>query len=317
MSEIKKYVLLLSLTLTFNVSFGQQTPLTPISYWVFTPFIYNPAITGSKDYLSIDFNSAFHGNSNTQLISANTRLSKLKPGYFSTPGVFEYKNVGIGGSLFHDINGLSRNIGASVAGSYHIPLTRNKLSFLSFGASLKGVSNVLDTALIEPANPSQKTFYPNLDVGLYYFDTRFFAGVSTVNLFGIPGHADTLRLLKIPAERQYFFSAGCKFLLNRSMNIVLEPSILISASDSTLNKLGRNIDPILKLYIENFCIGTYFFNKGKTAFFAQFRYPGFNVGAFFELPKKTAYFKGAPVVQFTLGLNIQKDKTRISDRSHW
>jgi hypothetical protein len=72
---------------SFCVTKGQQTPLNPISYWVFVPYIYNPAIVGSKDFISIGINAAFQGESNTQLISGNTRITKTNSGYFSSPDI--------------------------------------------------------------------------------------------------------------------------------------------------------------------------------------------------------------------------------------
>jgi hypothetical protein len=101
------------------------------------------------------------------------------------------------------------------------------------------------------------------------------------------------------------------------MNIVLEPSVLIIANDSTLSKISEYINPIVKLYLEDFCFGSSYSNKGIISFFAQYRYPKFYVGAYYEVPKKTPYFKKTPIVEFTLGLNIQTDKSRLSNHSHW
>jgi type IX secretion system PorP/SprF family membrane protein len=317
MPVIKKLLLTLLVISSFHVSYGQQTPLNPVSNWVFTPYIYNPAMVGSKDYISVDLNLAFQGQSKTQILSGNTRYTLTQSGYFSSPGIIEFKNFGYGGSIFNYVNGSSKNTGGSLAGSYQIPLNTRKLSFLSFGASFKGVFNRIDTSSSEPGTPSKKTFYRNLDLGIYYFGTKFFTGLSTINVFKNPETNDSLGIMSIPVNRLYFFSAGYKILLNRSMNLVLEPSVLINAYDSTFNKIVRNIDPILKLYVGNFCVGTYFFSNGKTSFFAQFRYPKFYLGAFYELPKKTAYFRGSPIVQFTMGLNLQLDKSRLSNHSHW
>ena len=295
---------------------GQQTPLSPISYWVFTPYIYNPAIVGSKDFLSIGVNAAFQGKSNTQLISGNARLSKTKSGYFSSPDITEFKNAGIGGSVYKNVDGFSRNIGISCSGSYQIPLNTRKLSFISFGASVKvGHHTINNDSRLE--NSLKKTFYPNFDLGIYYYGTIFFTGVSSINLLGSPWETDTLGLYKVPVSRQYFFTAGYKFLLSKSLNIVLEPSVLVSATDSTLRKTKDNFNPIIKLYLGDFCLGTSFRPGGKISFFLQFRYPRFYVGAFYEIPKKTPYFKSSPVVEFTIGINIQKDKSRLSNHSHW
>jgi type IX secretion system PorP/SprF family membrane protein len=301
----------------FYITNAQQTPLSPISYWVFTPYIYNPAIVGSKDFLSIGVNAAFQGNSNTQLLSGNTRISKTKSGYFSSPDIVEFKNTGIGGSIFRDINGISNNIGISASFSYQIPLTTRKLSFLSFGISLKGVYNTLDNDSVGPAHSFKKTFYPDFDMGIYFYGTSFFAGLSSTNILGNPWKSDTLEIFKIPVSRQYFFTAGFKILLSKPINLVLEPSVLIVASDSTIRKISDNINPVIRLYLEDFCIGTCFSSGGKISFFTQYRYPKFFVGAYYELAKKTAFFKNTPLIEFTLGINIQPDKSRFSNHSHW
>jgi type IX secretion system PorP/SprF family membrane protein len=311
-------VLLTLLTGTFcNLSSAQQTPLNPLSYWVFTPYVYNPAMVGSKDFVTLDFNAAFEGKSKAQLLSANARLSKTKPGYFSSPKMKEFNGVGIGGSVFNDLNGSSHNIGVSAAGSYQIPLSTRKLSFFSFGAALKGVYNMLDTNTAEAGNPYRKTFYPNLDLGMYYYGTNLFTGASIINVLGNPEKADSLGNYEIPVSRQYYFTIGYKFILSKSQNIVLEPSVLVGVMDSTLGKITDNINPIVKLYIDNFCLGSYFLSNGNTSFFFEYRYPKFHLGAFYELPKNTAYYKKPPIVELTLGFNFLVDKSRFSGRSHW
>jgi type IX secretion system PorP/SprF family membrane protein len=293
---------------------GQQTPLNPVSCWVFNPFIYNPAIAGSKDFLSIGINTAFQGNANSLLLSGNTRITKTNSGYFSSPDITVFKNTGIGASIFSDYNGSSRNMGVSVSGSYQLPLSNHNLSFLSFGATVKGEYNTITSAL---SDTQRKTYYPNFDLGIYYYGTNFFAGISAVNILGSPWKPDTLGIYQVPVSREYFFSAGYKFLLSKSLNIVLEPSVLILGTDSTFSKVKNNINPIIRLYLEDFCFGTSFRADGDISFFCQFRYPRFYIGAYYELAKKTPYFKKTPVVEFTVGLNIQPDKSRFSNHSHW
>ena len=314
---VEKIFLTIVFVSAFGILKGQQTPLSPVSYWVFTPYIYNPAIAGSKDFLSIGVNAVFQGSSNTQLLSGNTRLSRTRSGYFSSPDISEFKNIGIGGSLYRDIFGISRNFGISATGSYHIPLSARRLSFLSLGVSVKGVYNTLDNDSIGPAHSFKKTFFPDFDLGIYYYGTSFFSGLSATNILGNPWKSDSLDVFRIPVSRQYFFTAGVKILLSKPMNIVLEPSVLVVASDSTIRKISENINPVIRLYMEDFCFGTSFSSGGKISFFTQYRYPKFYVGAYYALAKKTAYFKKSPIIEFTLGINIQPDKSRFSYHSHW
>jgi type IX secretion system PorP/SprF family membrane protein len=317
--SIRLFLMLAAVNL-FSLSFAQQTPLNPLSYWVFSPYVYNPAMIGSKDYMTLDLIGAFQGDSRGQLLGVNTRLSKTKPGYFSSPELKEFNGIGLGGTVFNDLNGPSHNVGMSAAGSYQIPLSIKDLSFLSFGASVKGVYNMLDTGIVETGHPTKNTFYPNVDAGIYYYGTNFFTGISATNLLGNPGDADSLGLYEIPVYRQYFFTIGYKFILSKKWDIVLEPSVLIDAVDSTfddIKDITENINPIIKLYINNFCLGSYFLSDGNTSFFFQYRFPRVYAGFFAELPRKTAYYKKSPIIEFTLGLNFNVDKSRFSKRSRW
>ena len=313
----KPGIIVLILVSYFAISEGQQTPLNPVSYWVFTPHIYNTAIAGSKDFLSLGINAAFQGNSNTQILTGHSRISKTRSGYFSSPELTEYSNSGIGGSVFNDYTGSFRNTGVNASYSYHIPLNHKKLSFLSFGASAKGVYNIRDSSSFESGTRPVETFYPNADLGIYFFSPKFYTGLSATDVLGNPGEPDSLGLFEIPLTRQYFFTAGLKIILSRAHNIVLEPSVLINANDSTIGEFTENIDPVLKLYIENFCIGSHFFSDGKTSFFFQYRYPRFFIGAYYELPNKTPYYKSAPLVEFTFGINLHPAKSRYSMHSRW
>jgi type IX secretion system PorP/SprF family membrane protein len=272
-------------------------------------------MVGSKDYLSVDLNGAFVGKSNAFVLTGNTRLSRYASGYFGNPNIREFNNFGVGGSIFMDNKEPSKNIGAAVTGSFQIPLNMRKLSFLSFGISVKGVYNTLDTSSAESGSSSKKSFYPDLDFGIYYYGTNFFAGLSSTNLLRKDHSAGMIA--EIPVTRQYYFTAGYKILLSKSLNIVLEPSVFVNVSDSTFSDITENINPILKLYLEDFCLGTYFISNGKISFFFQYKYSKFYVGAFFELPKKSPYFKRTPLVEFTAGINLQIDKSRYSRHSHW
>jgi type IX secretion system PorP/SprF family membrane protein len=310
-------VLLVVFSFFPSIIYGQQTPLSTDSYWVFVPYIYNPAIVGSKDFLSIGFNAAFQGSSKTQLLSGNKRITKTHNGYFSSPDITKFTNFGVGGAIYNDLNGLSKNYGINVAASYQIPMNTRELSFLSIGLALKESHNSISTDSIGIENALRKNYYTNADIGIYYYGTSFFTGISAVNLFGSPWKPDTVGIYDVPVSREYFFTAGFKLLVSKSMNIVVEPSVLISSTDSTFDKISKNINPILKLYLDNFCLGASFRNGGKISIFAEYRYPRFFVGGYYGFKSKTPYFKDKPVVEFTLGVNIQSDRVKGPRSTHW
>lgn len=294
---------------------AQQSPLSTMSYWVFTPYLYNPAIVGSKDFFTAGLNASFQGNSNTQVISGSSRISKTNSGYFASPDIKEFRNIGIGANVFRESYGRYSNTGGGISGSYQIPLTTKNLSFLSVGAGIKGVSGTVHG--FDGSAVPTKRFYPDLDLGIYYFGTYFFAGISTINILDNPKDRDSQELISTAAGRKFFTTAGFKILLDKSMNIVLEPSVLMFSGDSANRKMTDNITPLIKLYLDTFCFGTSFNGKGKISLFAQFKYPKFYVGAYYEMKKNTAFYKNSPLVEFTLGFNLQSDQSRLSNHSHW
>lgn len=302
--------------LSNNLSVGQQVPLNPISYRIFNPFIFNPAISGSKDFSSIDFIAAVQGSSKSQILGGNTRLSKRVPGYFISPDIKEFTRIGIGGYIFNDRTDSSRNRGIGGTFSYHIPLDKKHLRFLSFGTSVKEVNFKRDSVYSsdpKQIQTSKNVYYTNLDLGIYYYSPTFFAGISYTNLFGNPEDPDILGAYDIPVSRQFFFQAGYKILISRSLNIVLEPSLLINDNGSTSQETKDMFEPMLKFYFENFCLGSYFNDFDKMSFFLQYKYPRFYFGAFFQLPKDSPYYKQAMVAEITVGLNLAK----LAGQSHW
>ena len=125
----KKNLLLIYLFFQFFSVSGQETPVNPVSNKVFTPFIFNPAIAGSKDFMSVDLIASLQNKQYTQIFSGNTRLKKHGQDYQRNSNLTEFSNFGIGGYLFNDLTGDHRNAGISVSGAYHIPLNRNKEIF--------------------------------------------------------------------------------------------------------------------------------------------------------------------------------------------
>ncbi|MBG0859765.1 MAG: type IX secretion system membrane protein PorP/SprF, partial [Bacteroidales bacterium] len=296
------------------VSNGQETPYYPVSYRVFNPFLLNPAIAGSKDYLSVDILAGSQGKSASQILSSNTRLWKKTQSFVTSPGVTEFTRIGLGGALFNDVNGFSRNIGLSGTGSYHQPLSNKMVSFLAFGASVKAVYNRY-SGDPEAGTPEKSTFFPNIDAGIYYYDASLFAGISAVNILGNPEGNDSLSV--VPVSREYFFIGGYKILLSKPLGIVLEPSVILNVDDSLSFEIRELLQPCLRLYAGNFSVGTFFHSFDEISFLFQYRYARFYIGAYFALPKNSPFYKKPLTTEFTFGLNFLTNKSGIDWYGHW
>ena len=318
MKLVKKSLIYYFLTVlgSFNLIYGQETPINPVSYRLFTPFIFNPAIAGSKDISTVDLMLSNYGQSNSQVASANLRLSKSHKEYFSSLSTPEFTKIGVGAYLFNDLNDLSRNIGIGGTGSYHIQLDEKALSFLSFGVSAKAVYNIYEG---DPdlSKPAKNTFFPNLDAGVYYHNSGLFAGISATNLLGNPEDPDSLGSYTIPVSRQFFLQAGYKIVLSRSLDILLEPSLIINTDDSFSGKITDMLEPALKLYAGSFCLGTYFNDFEKISFFFQYNYQRLYIGTYFAMPFNSPFYKNPLLAEFAFGINITAYKSGISRRNHW
>ncbi len=72
--------------------------------------------------------------------------------------------------------------------------------------------------------------------------------------------------------------------LVKETGIVLEPSLLVSLNDSTISEPHKHLIPYLKIYMQNFYVGTYLRSLDILALFFQYQFPKFYTGVLLEFP---------------------------------
>ena len=77
------------------------------------------------------------------------------------------------------------------------------------------------------------------------------------------------------------------------------------------------IEPALKLYADNFCVGTYFNDFNKTSVFFQYKYKALYIGTYFEMQNGSPFYKTPLRTELILGINLSKIKSGISRHNHW
>lgn len=302
MNTIKKTGLLLTGCFLFALLPAQQIPSKPSSYPVFIPLVLNPGIAGSKDFSRVELVSRVNGSQGAQMLSYHMRLQNT--GVAGTTGATAYSNFGVGGYLFHDRLGSSRNLGAGVSGAYHVPLGRAKVSGISIGLSLHALYNMgMENG--ETNQPNTNTLDPNADLGIFYYGPRGFIGISSLNLLSLA--ADSVPVisneLSIPNEHLLF--GGFRMVLSREKEIVLEPSVIVNLNDSVFNDIEGNVTPILKLYVQNACFGTYFRSFDELAFFLQYQFPRFYTGVNAVFPRNEMLISNDQLtIEVAFGLNL-------------
>ena len=295
---------------------AQHTPYNPISNRVFTPFMINPAIAGSKDFLALDLSATIQGDNFSQLLSGNSRIAKKGPRYFGAPVAKSFTRFGMGAALFNDVSGPSRNLGLSIVSSYHIPLNDKNLSFLSAGIALKGIYNMMDS-IADPVAPPRNAFIPNADAGIFLYGQKFHVGLSSTNILGSMTDSTNMAIYKIPVSRQYFFIAGYKLVLSKSLNIILEPSLIVNLDDSLDFSDKNSYNPMLKLYMDAFCIGSYLHSYDNLTFFFQYKFPSFYIGTLVDFPRNVPFYKRDLTVEIAAGFNFGGTGTSSRNRYHW
>jgi type IX secretion system PorP/SprF family membrane protein len=316
MSITKTIILVVLLMFTEIKAQAQHTPDSPISGKVFIPFIINPAAAGSKDFTAIDFSATLEGDNPSQVLGTNTRIARKGPGYFGAPAEKSYTRIGFGATLFNDLNGSSRNLGASAGLSYHLPLNDKNVSFISGGLAIKGIYNIMDS-IPELSAPLKRSFIPNIDAGIYIYTQNLFAGISATNILGNMADSADMAIYNIPVSRQYFFQAGYKFVLSSSFNIVIEPSIIINLDDSLRFDMKQTYNPMLKLYMEAFCLGAYLHDYDDLTLFFQYKFPKLYLGTLVNFPRDVPFYKRDLTVEIAAGLNFGGTKNSYHGRYQW
>lgn len=305
---IRRFVLALIVVAGTAAMDAQEIPSKPLSIPVFHPMVINPAYVGSKDFTNISLTSRIFKSPNNQILTIHKRLSG-PDGFFS--------NIGVGAYIFQEQLVASWNTGLALGGAYHFALDDANVHNIAAGASLKGFLNIPKKDAESTGDTSSTSFNPNIDLGVYYYGPTAFAGLSVTSLFGtkIPdGEAIESEAYQ---PREYHFYGGYKFLLSKKNSIVLEPSLLVSLNDSTISEPQKHLVPYLKLYLQNFYVGSYMKSVDIFALFFQYQFPRFYTGIFLEFPRVGFLNNDNIIFELSLGINLGHEGDKFLQYRHW
>lgn len=203
-----------------EVVHSQQLEL-PAYY--FNPLTYNPAYTGVEETLSINVGNRLKWKG----IKGAPKTTSV--GIHSPVG----KQLAIGADLYYDKVGVSTITSASVNLSYYIKLTKQG-SRLSFG--LKAGFESFDFRLTElnsGYDPLKKNangkLTPNFGAGLYYYNTKYFVGISVLSVLNHKnqGLEDTY----LGGLHRKFLVTGA-YTFDLSSSIQFRPTVLFVAEQT-------------------------------------------------------------------------------------
>ena len=162
------------------------------------------------------------------------------------------KNVGLGGFVYKDRNGLNSTLGFQVSFAYHILIesSSKNVKRLSFGLSYCGNQYSIDESAFTPVENDpvvqgtiQSAYASNANTGFYFEYNNLFLGLSVANL--LPQTNSLNKSIIEPANsRKYFVHTGYSIELNELLNF--EPSVCFKTTEKMNSQLDLNIKTFYK-----------------------------------------------------------------------
>ena len=304
---LKVIVLALGL-LTGIHTFSQDVPSKTLSIPVYHPMVINPAFVGSKDFINISLTSKVSKSPDNQILNLHLRLR-------DSDG--KYTNLGLGAYAFQEQLEHSWNTGLALAGSYHFAVDQQHLHNIAAGFSAKGFLTIPKKGEEPVTDTFETRFHPNMDLGIYYYGPQAFGGISATSLFRNSNDNDSITPSYLQIEREFHLYGGYKIVVSKKSGVVVEPSLLISVNDTSFSEIHKQIVPYLKIYLQNFFVGTYLRDLDIFALFFQYQFPRFYAGVFLEFPRIGYLNDDNIIFEVSLGLNLGSKGEPFLRYRHW
>lgn len=218
--NLRHAIAVLLLTIAVTTCRAQHSPLT--TQYLFNGLVINPAYAGARDALTANMMYrrqwvGFDGAPVTQTISVHAPLDKSR--------------LGLGGMLYNDGIGVSKETGIMANLSYRIKMRHGRLAMgLGVGATMMRAAwnevAVQDASDIVFSVPVQSSIRPNFSAGAYYYNKRSFVGLSVPFLLAYRAawDMDGYRLSEMRSDLEPMLTAGHLITIDRDFKI--KPSML-------------------------------------------------------------------------------------------
>ena len=266
MNHLRSIIPAAVLLLVSGICEAQQLPM--YSQYIMNGFLVNPSYAGRDGYTSVNLTvreqwTGLAQAPSTYALSFQTRI--LRNSFISKSTTVKRKlvrptkggQVGLGGYVFNDNNGIMHRTGAQIAYSYNIPMgaqndesTRN----LAFGLALTGYQYVInyEGLIYDQDDPylnnyDRSVFIPDFNFGVSYSTAKYYVGFAMTNLLRGSVRFSDDNGNGSTELGHYFLTGGIKLPL--SENWLLEPSAFVKSSDMLFKAL--QIDITSRIYYKN------------------------------------------------------------------
>ena len=251
MRTLRNIILIVSFGCLSGASYAQQAPM--YSQYIMNGFLINPSLAGKDGYTSVNVTArqqwvGISGAPATYAASFQTRL--LKDSYISKSTSVRRKivrptkggNVGLGGYIFNDRNGIMSRTGILLAYAYHIEMgkTNGTPNYLSLGLAATVYQYAIDLSGNLMLRDNNDEFLNNYDRVVYIPDFNFGASYQTINYyvgFSMSSISRGSLMFANSGDNKrselghYFLTGGYHVRFAGNPDWMLEPSALIKSSD--------------------------------------------------------------------------------------
>lgn len=218
---MKGYALIISMCVLGSAIYAQQMP--QYTQYLLNGYVINPAMAGSTNYFEGKMNHREQWVGITDAPRTNI---------ISVSGPLVPQKMGIGGYIYSDINGPTRQFGANLSYSYHIRITDDlRLSMALYGAFLQFA---IDGSKISTKNTNdpllstgiQTSIIPDAGFSFYGYAKKYFFGFSAAQLtYSKISYRELTATTSGRLVGHYFIIGGYNYDLNQDIRI--QPSVLM------------------------------------------------------------------------------------------
>jgi type IX secretion system PorP/SprF family membrane protein len=230
---MKRYIigLVLLIAVSFSVK-AQQEPYNTM--FAFNKLPVNPAYTGGKDVLSV---RAVYRHQWVNLPGNPQTLN------FNIHSPLKIDRVALGGSIINDRLGATNMTHLNVSFAYRLPFRNDtKLSFGISAGMMIFNSKIIQLDVVDIGDPllteNLKGVRPNIGLGIYYYGTKFYAGIAIpnavpVSLFDKKRHDGISGSARLQQLTSLLFMGGYTFEMGKDKKFWLQPQILLKYMPKT------------------------------------------------------------------------------------
>ena len=248
------------------------------SQYMFNGLVLNPAYSGSRDVLSItaDYRSQWSDIEGAPVSQTLTAHSPLKN-----------QHVALGATLFHDQVGPFNEFGFYATYAYRIAFGRYKLNMgLQAGVTSMEARWTTETTIVPGdiafITNSETLVMPNFGAGLFFFDKKFYAGLSIPFLLTNDIDLDQSLIQTSKSDfiyRDFFLTTG--YVIKLSPVMKLKPSLLFSYNLNNDLVVDVNVNV---LFNETFWFGGGYRNTNTVVMMAEYQLKKqLNIGYTYDL----------------------------------